>query len=150
MIKLNDMNELSTGLLEKARELKGRAENAYIELGVVLYRIEAEKAYGEAYTSLQEYASGELGLSKSTTSKLLAVGRFVAENEITPAQLEGASYTTTYEALQLHKGGAPGLILAEAKENTLADIRKNRRAKEPCAEHEVKKFCVNCWEEIPA
>lgn len=140
--------ELQTTLLEEAKKLKFSIEKDYFALCEVLYRIESEKAYEGQFLGFGEYCSEELGLtSKSSVSKMVSVGRFVNENNFKKEELAGASYTTVYESLQLHKGEDAHLVLAEAKTNTLADIRKNRREKEPCNPHEYKTLCIHCWGE---
>lgn len=144
------MNTPALTLLDQARKLKGMAENAYIELGRVLYQIETENAYKANFESFGAYCAEDLGLhSKSTVSKLLAVGRFVNENQLNNELLEGASYTTLYEAMNAYKGEDPQLILASAKTNSLSEIRATKQEKNPCPHSEVLPCCTSCWKVNP-
>jgi len=132
------MNELSQSLVEAVKGYLRGAEELYIAACVSLHKL-APTIKSEPFPA---YCKMEFGLSAPRVSKMLAVGRFVEENQLTTPQLEGASMTSLYESLQLNKGAAPELILAEAKSNSVGEMRQKKRASDPCATHEF--FCKNC------
>lgn len=135
------MNELTPeNLVERVKEALTTAEGAYIAACVWLKALEGK--FDPTQGRFSDYCKDVFSLSAPKVSKMLWVGNFVSENQISDEQLQGATMTSLYESGNLHKGAAPDLILAEAKSNSVGDIRSKKRQTDPCTTHEF--FCKNC------
>lgn len=143
------MTELtsSSEVLTQTKVLNDGIENAFIQLGLNLLEVEERELWKEAgYESFVDYYTQELGRNKSTITKLTRFARFVKETNLSLEDLHGIKYTNGYEALLLHVADKPELVLAEARENTSAEIRRNIHEKTPHVP-DFKSVCVvpGCW-----
>ena len=99
------MSDLSTNLLEQAKEIFENFRETTIEAAQVLYRIKSEEAWKGSASSFGEFVEGELGISQGFASKLVSVWtHYTIENDVPPLKLAGVDYEKLYLAAKLSGG----------------------------------------------
>lgn len=116
-------------LLAKTKELNIQADSTYIALGMALLQVEETKAYEGSYQTFAEYYQNELNRDKSTISRLLSVAQWVRQSGFTAIPQE-VGYNNLYESIKALPTETPEYVLEFAKQNTLQEIRDEKREKD--------------------
>lgn len=122
----------------------------YIELAARLSRIRGQHLWKNGYESFADYLD-EAKITQGTASKLIQVYEsFVLPGNFTPQQLEGAPYTSLYEAIPLLKEHKPHEVVEMAKKLTREEIKSEvKDEKHPdCKHEETIVICVKCHRRV--
>ena len=136
------MNELTTGLLEKAREIINTQRSTVIMLGEVVYQLEQAKVHEGSDKPFLEYLEEQLDCSQSHLSRAKKIYvHYCVTNDVPVAHLESVDSTKLYLAIE-----APGNVeeqLAKAKTWSRDDFKADK--KDECETHEYISCCKHCW-----
>lgn len=136
--------------LRETVDLVRQIETRFIELGMRLSKIRGQHLWKNGYESFAEYLDSAK-ISQGTASKLISVYEtYLLPGHLSPAQLEGAPYSTLYEAIPLLKEHKPEQVVEMVKTLTRDEIKSEvKDEKHPDCEHEEKiMICVKCHRRV--
>lgn len=129
-------------LLDQTKEAFANVRNSVVVAMQYLYAVREEGAWKEVASSFSEYVEGELNISQSFASKLLAVNQhYLIEAGVSPENIAGIDYECLYLAAKTE--GSLEEQIEKARTLTRRELKEERNDIEP-HDHEPISICKVC------